>query len=699
MKKYLILILIQSSLVACTSGGFKSLSSLVSSSQLSSSSTPEPLPSPSVATQASRLGAQSIVANQWLQQGSIQLKLQTDGNLVMSKDGGVLWSSHTAGRDCSSGCVASLNDDGNITLSQNGKLYFQTSTGGNSNASFSLQAQAPHFLISNDKGQVSVGNATSCQISIGTCPAHSELAQTSLIDGALTAQDCATRTQNFYDMCGGAEQMPGQTFSSTFYTGEVAAPAVLVGGALEDLKPDLNFDISAHATTDKYGFTMYMSSFPLPASAVGVVGFHGDISAGVVDGQQGDVAYDLLVTVGASPKACPLNGRSYTGSYDLILSDFGLDIDSFNNTVLSTFILKGVHNDQRTIPINFSLPAAVPVSGCMFVILDGGFIGFSHLNLAANLSVDLVNHGRATAQLVAPGDEFCTGVPNGTACGQANSPRLSGESLFARSVQIKTKGKMLGLYGTISQGTLPDPLPSAPWGGTHAYYLDRNCSTMPESVYGDGDYSSQIAKMTLLAKFQLNDTSGNQSVRQSMIYQSLFVDVNAGDCLIHVLSIQNATMPMSTETQIHALIQTGLVTDFASRPSSTNTDIFRFFNSNDGTHLFSILASEVSSNPWSLENNGAPVFHILNAAGASSSLLYRCVNNGNGQHLLTTDPACEGQQKESVMGSILQRQKSNSSALYRFFDTVTGDHLITTDINEGLKSGQNLEGIMGYAPN
>ncbi len=711
MKKYLILILIQTAMVACTGGGFKSISSLVSSTQLSSSSVANPAPSPSpsaspsssVAPQVSQLRAQSIVANQWLQQGSIQLKLQTDGNLVMTKDSAVLWTSHTSGRDCSSGCVASLGEDGNITLTQNGKLYFQTATGGHTNVSYNLQASAPHLVVSSDQGTVALGTSTSCQITIGPCPAHSELANTTVVDILNNASGdqnaCATRAQDFYQYCGGAIAMVGQTLSSTFYSGETVLATHAAGGVLPDLPSTASVSLSAQVNRDAGQFKKYIYSFPLPAGTTGTVGIHGSLHAGVVNGEQGTSEFNLLATIGSSPAACALNGQSFGGgNYQAIEDALGINEDQFNKITLATFIVKGLYNDQKNQSINFSFPAALPVGGCAFIIMDGGFVGDSHLRMESHLVLDLINNGPATAVLVAPGDEFCTGMQPNT-CGFISTPQKSGNFLFARSIPIETSGTLLALYGSISNQTIPGQGTSnQAWGTTHDFYIDRKCSH--PTPWTSGDFSAQASEMTKVANVQFRDPAGTQGVLQSPIYQSTFINVNAGDCIVHFLSVSSDSASLSSETQIHALIQPGVVNQFASNPGYDTQGIYRFFNTTNGLHLYSVINNEVSLPTWFLENKGAPVLKVVSQNNQALTMnLNRCVVESSGLHFASISPDCEGQHFESSYGAIYQRQKNQTSALYRFFIPSNGDHLISTDLNEGLKAGGEMEAVLGCVPN
>lgn len=78
-----------------------------------------------------------IFPGQVFSNGQYQLIFQTDGDLVLYKDGGrAIWSSGTAGRGATE---LWMQNDGNFVIYANGRPIWLTSTQGNSNAFFAFQ--------------------------------------------------------------------------------------------------------------------------------------------------------------------------------------------------------------------------------------------------------------------------------------------------------------------------------------------------------------------------------------------------------------------------------------------------------------------------------------------------------------------------------------------------------------------------------
>lgn len=92
--------------------------------------------------------ATNLAAGQRLQAATAFLNFQTDGNLVVyDNQNRPLWASNTAGRACSSGCVASFQSVGNLVLYQNGVAYWASSSYSAINASLLINDKAPYLEI------------------------------------------------------------------------------------------------------------------------------------------------------------------------------------------------------------------------------------------------------------------------------------------------------------------------------------------------------------------------------------------------------------------------------------------------------------------------------------------------------------------------------------------------------------------------
>jgi hypothetical protein len=76
----------------------------------------------------------SLNAGESIRNGSAELKLQSDGNLVVYSRAAnkIVWSTGTSGRACSVGCKVEFRN-GFLTLTQNGKIYWSTANAGPGN--------------------------------------------------------------------------------------------------------------------------------------------------------------------------------------------------------------------------------------------------------------------------------------------------------------------------------------------------------------------------------------------------------------------------------------------------------------------------------------------------------------------------------------------------------------------------------------
>ena len=444
--------------------------------------------------------------------------------------------------------------------------------------------------------------------------------------------------------------------------------------------------VSDKTNSDTQVFHKYVNSYAIPEGVTGVSGFSGSVSASGT----GDSNFDFLFTVGFSPGGhCPASGSVYdTYPQDSVIPDY---------RELGTFIVKGLGNESHVEHIDIQLPFPIAVSGCIFTVMDGGYIHAGSLHMVADVTLGFVKKSGPLGALIAAGDEFCTGMTAGCELAtELRSVTLAGKSMIGQS------GTILSLYGSISEQATQAT--SNPWTATHSFYVDSGCSHMPSlsgGLFGPGDYNSLLSASLNSGTVKMLDVpfgnpSGDSSVMQSAIVQPVGVHVNAGDCIVHVVSVDSPSTPVSSETQIHAL----LVPDAASYvsppiPEVATIPVTRFYNSQNAEHLFTANPIEVASNPtWISE--GA-TFALGSPTGVpGSTLLNRCYVPGSGLHILSTDPNCEGLQIDSVLGAIFNLQYAGTVPLYRFYSPTSGAHFFTTFAAEALKTGFELEAVVGW---
>ncbi len=143
--------------------------------------------------------------------------------------------------------------------------------------------------------------------------------------------------------------------------------------------------------------------------------------------------------------------------------------------------------------------------------------------------------------------------------------------------------------------------------------------------------------------------------------------------------------------------------------------VYRFFDTQDGTHFFTSSTSErdqlLADRP-DLAFEGVGINAVsLSAADPDAEPVYRFFSTSDGTHFFTSSAA----ERDSVevsrpdltfegVGFYEDRmQQPGDSAVYRFFDTIHGTHLYTADATErasilASRPDLTLEGVAFYAP-
>ena len=135
--------------------------------------------------------------------------------------------------------------------------------------------------------------------------------------------------------------------------------------------------------------------------------------------------------------------------------------------------------------------------------------------------------------------------------------------------------------------------------------------------------------------------------------------------------------------------------------------VFRFFNTNNGSHFFSANVAErdtVRSTVASLAHEG-PAFLVAPAAGGGLSPVHRFLNRSTGVHFYTINEAELAAVKTmpdfNYEGIAWYARKASSPAagtieVYRFSRLATGTHLYTTNVAERDSIRANLAGSYSY---
>jgi hypothetical protein len=172
-------------------------------------------------------------------------------------------------------------------------------------------------------------------------------------------------------------------------------------------------------------------------------------------------------------------------------------------------------------------------------------------------------------------------------------------------------------------------------------------------------------------------------------------------------------------------VELGLGCDDPAPPSVSFVDqasitpvsvgVFRFFDTEDGTHFFTASAAErdqiVAARPdFVYEGVGINAVSLA-AADPGCEPVYRFFDSTDGTHFFTAS-ASERDTVEATRHDLVfegvgfyedRSQQSGDGAVYRFFDTIHGTHLYTADKSEratiiATRADLTPEGIAFYAP-
>jgi hypothetical protein len=317
----------------------------------------------------------------------------------------------------------------------------------------------------------------------------------------------------------------------------------------QDAPGALYFDIKATATTHAPTFKKYLYSFALPQPAIGIVGFGGYVSI-----TSGTPRFsEALISAHYSPSGhCPSDGAVYD-TYDQIGHDFP------DSQALGQFILKLPAVGTTQLPTQFALPAAIPVKGCIFVILDGGIggAGGALIMTSAMSLAYTAQQPSSSAMILGLDDEFCLGQSSGC---QLATTIASERTAFAKVLKIPRPSTLKALYGNISDSALGPAGYAAPptgsWSTWNDFYVYKGCVGVSEGITGPADYYALIPS-DAIHLLSVQQQGRDNAVVQRMVYKAFNIQLNIGDCLVHLFK-GNPNGGMSAETQVFALIDSDI---------------------------------------------------------------------------------------------------------------------------------------------
>ncbi|MDO8657981.1 MAG: SdrD B-like domain-containing protein [Candidatus Levybacteria bacterium] len=326
-----------------------------------------------------------------------------------------------------------------------------------------------------------------------------------------------------------------------------------------------SLSLGATATTSFAGFKKYLYSFPLP-SPVNFVGLSGNAS---IDSSSPMFSEALITLVDLPSGNCPANGSVYN-TYEEIYQQYP------GVRIISQFILKNSISGSVQTPTEFTLPAGVPLNGCLFIMLDGGVPTGGTLKMTSNMIFKYT-----TDPPVSPtpyiigfnGTEICFGQNWGC---QRAIQNASEQNAFINITPVGTPLKLLSLFGNISDaaytGTPYANPPTGNWNVINDFYIYKECSQFQTGLSGPKDYYATIPSDAIHLLNVSMSGNGRAAVHQavSKSFDNLILSPN--DCFAYLIKA-NANGGIGAESQVMALVQP------VSAQSTLISNNFRIANS------------------------------------------------------------------------------------------------------------------------
>jgi len=287
---------------------------------------------------------------------------------------------------------------------------------------------------------------------------------------------------------------------------------------------------------------IFVYSFPLPPGPQNFLGLSGTLSMT----QQQQVFNESLMTVATNTAgACPADGS--------VFPDYTALYNAYPNLQpVQSFILKNPLAGTSAVDVNYTMPAGLPISGCIVLFLD--WEGDSAVTMSSELSLSYAAATTSSPQatLLQTNEEFVFGDNEGA--GSTTDDALS----FVQETLVPQAGTILAFVGDISDSSFFVPPPPGAWTASNDIYLvPGGCpKNIPVNASGGtnkaGKYYADIpADAQHLLSVPLGGTG--TAVAQQFVYQGANVPVAAGDCLLTLFGLDAPKGGIDSENQVKTL--------------------------------------------------------------------------------------------------------------------------------------------------
>jgi hypothetical protein len=332
-----------------------------------------------------------------------------------------------------------------------------------------------------------------------------------------------------------------QNFATASDSSGTLQSAVNAGNSADTATLDLHASATLSPEQVSQPEVIFLYSFNLPPDEQSFLGLKGEIS--LTSGMP--VFNESLITVATNTSgSCPADGSVYP-NYTAVYSAYP------SLTPLQSFILKNPGRGASKLAVDYTMPAGLPVSNCMVVMLD--WEGGSKVTMTSSLKMTYTaGTSSPAAMLLGTNQEFVFGIYIGP--GSARNDALS----FVQETRITQPGTLLAFVGDISDSTFYIPPPPGHWRTSNDIYLVRG--QCPSDIHVNsggwtpkgGDYYADIppGARHLLSVPLL----GFQTMAaQKFVYKTANVKVEPGDCLLTMFGLKAPDGGVDSENQVKTL--------------------------------------------------------------------------------------------------------------------------------------------------
>jgi hypothetical protein len=218
------------------------------------------------------------------------------------------------------------------------------------------------------------------------------------------------------------------------------------------------------------------------------------------------------------------------------------------------------------------------------------------------------------------------------------------------------------------------------------YVTDLNGDGASDLVTNAGHFNSRIYQNDGSGIFSESYLLNNLPIGTRQIYDLNMFDLDGdGKSEVLISSSDNEPRALNQHSQVNATFV--LLNETPAIPETVENGVYRFFNTQTGTHFYSASEIERDSIINNLDsfNFESAAFKAATEANGPTASVFRFFNTETGTHFFTQSTVERDSVTENLPSFNLEgeaylgytEEVAGSTPLYRFFNTQTGTHFYT----------------------